>query len=111
MRMLKKKNAWTGGARDCHRGEGVQLAQQRQRMHVNIAKHLQLETRHTSRGRVRLSLRVQTGRAGNGILHFQTARSECRMQRPECRDQGRAVDLETAAQRFRKHEGKSTAEG
>jgi hypothetical protein len=88
MRMLKKKNAWTGGARDCHRGEGVQLAQQRQRMHVDIAKHLQLETRHTSRGRVRVGLRVQTGRAGNGILHFQTVRSEeCRMQSAEARVQ------------------------
>jgi hypothetical protein len=33
---------------------------------------------------------------------------EIRVQRPEC---SRAVDLETAAQRFRKHEGQSTAEG
>jgi hypothetical protein len=99
MRMLKK-NAWTGGARDCRRGDGVQLARQRQRMHVNIAKHLQLETRHASSGRVRVGLRVQRSECKGQSAKFR----ECR---PEC---SRAVDLETAAQRFRKHEGQSTAE-
>jgi hypothetical protein len=39
---------------------------------------------------------------------FRGQSAKVRECRPEC---SRAVDLETAAQRFRKHEGQSTAEG